>query len=114
GAAMGYHRAGFDVTGVDNRPQPRYPFTFIQADALEFLDEIVLHPEARFRESFDAIHASPVCKLYSVSTPAWARGRHPNQIPAIRARLEAAGLPWVIENVPGAPLRPDLKLCGCI
>ena len=103
GAAVGYHRAGFDVTGVDNRPQPRYPFQFHQADAMTYpLD------------GYDAIHASPVCKLYSAATPAWARKNHQNQIPPIRKRLEATGLPWVIENVPGAPLRADYKLCGCI
>jgi len=103
GASAGYHRAGFDVTGVDIAPQPRYPFEFHQADAMTFpLD------------GFDAIHASPVCKLWSVATPAWARGNHQNQIPQVRARLLAIGVPWVIENVPGAPLRPDYKLCGCI
>jgi DNA (cytosine-5)-methyltransferase 1 len=103
GASMGYHRAGFDVIGVDKNPQPHYPFDFIQADALTFpLD------------GFDAIHASPVCKLYSVSTPAWARASHPNQIPPTRARLQRTNVPWVMENVPGAPLRPDLKLCGCL
>jgi DNA (cytosine-5)-methyltransferase 1 len=103
GAGMGYHRAGFDVTGVDLSPQPNYPFEFVQADALTFpLD------------GFDAIHASPVCKRYSAATPAWARASHPNQIPPTRKRLAAQTAPWVMENVPGAPLRPDLKICGCV
>ena len=103
GAAMGYHRAGFDVVGVDIKPQPRYPFEFVQADAMTYpLD------------GFDAIHASPVCKRHSAATPTWARKNHPNQIPPTRERLIRTGLPWVIENVPGAPLRPDLKLCGCM
>lgn len=82
GAAMGYHRAGFEVVGVDVRPQPRYPFEFHQADATTFpLD------------GFDAVHASPPCHDH---TP-------------LRSR---AGLPWVIENVPGATMRHDLVLCG--
>lgn len=110
---MGYHRAGFDVIGVDIRPQPRYPFEFHQADALKVLDGTDW-PFPWPLNYFDAIHASPVCKLYSVATPAWARGNHQNQIPPARAALIATGVPWVIENVPGAPLRPDYKLCGCI
>jgi DNA (cytosine-5)-methyltransferase 1 len=116
GASVGYHRAGFDVAGVDIRPQPRYPFTFVQADALEFLNEIVLHPESRFREGFDAIHASPVCKLYTVASLSQrVRGKeYPDQIGPTRTLLAQTGLPWVIENVPGAPLRPDYRLCGCM
>jgi DNA (cytosine-5)-methyltransferase 1 len=115
GAAMGYHRAGFDVVGVDIAPQPRYPFTFVQADALEFLGEIVLHPEARFREGFDAIHASPPCKRFNVlSRNLGSAGSHPDLLTPMRELLKASGLPWVIENVPGAPMRPDLKLCGCM
>lgn len=100
---MGYHRAGFDVIGVDVKPQPRYPFEFHQADALTYpLD------------GFDAIHASPVCKRWSAATPMPARDGHPDQITPARARLEASGVPWVMENIPGAPLRPDIKLCGCV
>lgn len=81
-------RAGFDVVGVDIRPQPRYPFEFHQADALTFpLD------------GFDAIHASPPCQF---GTAYRRRPNHvkpsPNLIPATRARLEAAGVPYVIEN----------------
>ena len=104
GAAMGYSRAGFDVTGVDIRPQPRYPFAFVRADALTFpLDGV------------DAIHASPPCedhmqsRLYGQQAKgtAWILG-------AIRARLTESGRPWVIENVPGAPMRADLILCGCL
>ena len=99
---MGYHRAGFDVVGVDINPQPRYPFAFHQADAMTFpLD------------GFDAIHASPPCQFYANVT-AW-RGRpadHPDLIAATRERLDAAGVPWVMENVPEAPVRPDFLLCG--
>jgi hypothetical protein len=106
---MGYHRAGFDVTGVDIAPQPRYLLSgasaFVQADALGFV--------AEHGREFDAIHASPPCQHYANVTR-W-RGRqddHPDLIPATRLALDATGLPWVIENVPGAPVRPDVVLCG--
>jgi hypothetical protein len=102
GAAVGYDRAGFDVVGVDIRPQPRYPYEFHQGDALTFpLD------------GFDAVHASPPCQAYANVT-AW-RGipeEHPDLVGPARARLTGSGLPWVIENVPEAPIRPDLLLCG--
>lgn len=107
GAAVGYHRAGFDVLGVDIKPSPRYPFRFVQADAIEALAGWDL-------SRFAAVHASPVCKRYSKLTPADARGGHPDQVAPVRGLLIRAGLPWVIENVPGAPVRPDLKLCGCM
>lgn len=101
GASVGYHRAGFDVVGVDIRPQPRYPFEFYQADALEFpLD------------GFDAIHASPPCQLYSVSTAMHDRSRHPDLIEPTRSRLVASGIVFIIENVPGAPLRNWVQVCG--
>lgn len=103
GAAVGYDRAGFEVVGVDIRPQPRYPFEFHQADAMTFpLD------------GFDAIHASPPCQAYSQSTLSQRRSGHeyPELVPACRDRLAAIGLPWVIENVPNAPIRADFVLCG--
>src|SRR5881394_186013 len=64
GAAMGYHRAGFEVVGVDIKPQPRYPFEFVQADALEYLAAV--HPQTGMAGAprFDAIHASPPCQGY--------------------------------------------------
>lgn len=103
GCSVGYHRAGFDVVGVDLHPQKNYPFAFHQADALTFpLD------------GFDAIHASPVCKLWSQVTRT-ARvdlSTYPNQIPLIRHRLIEAGVPYVIENVPEAPLIDPIVLCG--
>jgi len=101
---MGYHRAGFDVTGVDIKPQPRYPFTFVQADAMTFpLDD------------FDAIHASPPCQDH-MRSPSPQQREHGTawMLAATRERLKATGRPWIIENVPGAPMRPDLKLCGCM
>lgn len=100
GAAMGYHRAGFEVVGVDINPQPRYPFEFHQADATTYL-----------LAGFDAIHASPLCEGFSNLNAVWQR-EYPNYIPVMRQRLQASGLPYVIENVPGAPLQRSLLLCG--
>lgn len=103
GAAMGYHRAGFDVTGVDIKPQRRYPFEFVQADATTCpLD------------GFDAFHASPPCQDH-MRSPTYRQEQHGTgwMLAATRERLRATGKPWVIENVPGASMRPDLKLCGC-
>lgn len=104
GAAMGYHRAGFQVTGVDLHLQPHYPFEFHQADAMAFpLD------------GFDAIHASPPCQAYSQSAQSFrnAGKEYPDLLAPTRDRLQTQPAPWVIENVPGAPMRPDLQLCGC-
>jgi hypothetical protein len=110
GAGMGLHRAGFDVVGVDIRKQPRYPFEFHQADALEFPTE-----------GFDFIWASPPCQGYSshVSSRSsqWVptMGKdEPRLIDEVRRRMELAGVPWVIENVVGSrsELRPTLELCG--
>ena len=97
GAAVGYHRAGFDeIVGVDIAPQPRYPFEFVQADALEYL--------AERGGDFDAIHASPPCQGYSImhNLP-WLRGReYPLLILPTIEMLEAFGKPYVVENVMGA------------
>jgi DNA (cytosine-5)-methyltransferase 1 len=104
GAAMGYHRAGFDVVGVDIAPQPHYPFEFHLADALTFpLD------------GFDAIHASPPCQHYSImNNLPWLRLRETwDSIPPTRERLTAATVPWIIENVDGAPL-DRFFLCGAM
>ena len=99
GAGMGYHRAGFEVFGVDLSPQPRYPFAFIQADALSL--------DAAFIRTFDAIHASPPCQRFTLAQRIQNR-QHPDLIEPTRAMLTASGLPWVIENVEGAPLRLSL------
>jgi hypothetical protein len=103
GAAVGYARAGFDVVGVDICPQPHYPFEVHQADALTFP-----------LEEFAAIHASPPCQRWANVT-AWRgeQANHPDLLGPIRARLLAeARVPWVIENVPEAPIRRDHLLCG--
>jgi DNA (cytosine-5)-methyltransferase 1 len=111
---MGYHRAGFEVVGVDIAPQPHYPFEFVQADMLQVLACLAEDAEPWPGARFDAIHISPVCKLWSAATPAWARASHPDLLTPSRALLLRQTRPWVIENVPGAPLRPDLKICGCM
>ena len=174
GAAMGYHRAGFDVVGVDIRPQPNYPFEFVQADALEVLSDLLrerrldrqlTHAELvaapiqeledrvsdfvlgagvgvggfyvqvdedlagheapsvgvaadsakpAFRvKDFDAIHASPPCQAYtSLRVMHNARGDHPDLVGPTRELLQETGLPYVIENVPGAPIATVTRLCG--
>lgn len=103
---MGYHRAGFDVVGVDISPQPRYPFAFIQHNALT-LDQ-------RFLRSFDAIHASPPCQGYTALRHAPGAVGAPRLIGAVRDVLEATGLPYVIENVECASgeMRDPITLCG--
>lgn len=110
GAAQGYHQAGFDVTGVDIKHQPRYPFSFIQADALGMLDD------TEFLQQFDVIHASPPCQPYSIMKAVTARhGRqHPQLIEPVREKPDRAGLPYVIENVIGAPMKNAIVLCGAM
>lgn len=104
GAAMGYHRAGFEVTGVDISPQPRYPFQFHQADALAFVKE--------HGHEFDAIHASPPCHDHTALKSRAGLDGTAHLLPDTREALQALGKPYVIENVPGAPIRKDLVLCG--
>lgn len=105
---MGYHRAGFDVVGVDIKPQPRYPFEFHQADALEYL--------AEHGHEFGAIHASPPCQKYCrMRKLTIAQGKaknYPDLIGDTRQALIASGKPYVIENVEGAPLLCPILLCG--
>ncbi len=111
GAAMGYHRAGFDVVGVDIKPQPHYPFEFRQGNALEVAGWI--SGRGNWIEGFDAIHASPPCQRYS--DLAYRNGNadeHPDLIGPTRKLLEATGRPYVIENVEGAPLIDPVRICG--
>jgi DNA (cytosine-5)-methyltransferase 1 len=114
GAGMGYHRAGFDVVGVDIKPQPRYPFEFIQADALDALRIVTWQcsdAPVALRRSFDAIHASPPCQAHSTLRHRTG-GDYPDLVAATRTRLIRSGLPYVIENVVGAPLLNPIMLCG--
>lgn len=105
GCSEGYARAGFDVTGVDIKFQDKYPYRFIQADAIDFLIK-------NWRD-FDAIHASPVCKRYSsITKTAGTQNEHPDQIEELRNILRTIGKYYVIENVPEAPLVNPFMLCG--
>jgi len=96
GCSVGYHRAGFDVTGVDLYDQPNYPFRFVQTDALNI----------HFIDSYDVIHASPPCQNYCwCTTKARNNGKtYPDLIEQTRELLIGSGKPYVIENVVGAPL----------
>lgn len=105
GASVGYAQAGFDVVGVDIDPQPRYPFEFHQADALKFALE--------HHDEFDAFHASPPCQAHT-NAQRIQGNEHPDFIPAARALLMLIGKPWVIENVPLAPLIDPIELCGAM
>jgi len=105
GAGMGYARAGFEVVGVDVEPQPRYPFEFIQHDALTL--------DLAFLRSFDAIHASPPCQRYSdLAKRNGNGGEHPDLVEPTRSMLSRTGRPYVIENVDGAPLLHPVVFCG--
>lgn len=105
GASAGYVAAGFDVVGVDIDPQPRYPYRFIQADALDYLAENAQH--------FDAIHASPPCQAFTLCQRLQGN-EHPDLIGPVRELLEDAYKPYVIENVAGAPLIAPTLLCGAM
>ena len=109
GAAVGYHRAGFDeIVGVDIDHQPNYPFEFIQAD--------VMDPDFDFDFDifgFDFIHASPPCQAYSTLSYAPGAKSYPTMIEGTRALLAAnSDVPSVIENVAGSPLVEPFQLCG--
>lgn len=93
---MGYHEAGFDVVGVDIRPQPNYPFDFIQGDALDAL--------AHWDGVFDVVHASPPCQAFSAMRVMANAREHPDLLRPTREALLALGVPFVIENVPQAPV----------
>jgi len=110
GAAVGYYRAGFDVVGVDIKPQPHYPFTFFQGDAIRWLSWSLSERGARNR--FAVLHGSPPCQRYSKSVSRVNRAKHPDLVAATRALFKDSGLPYVIENVPRAPLMNPIQLCG--
>lgn len=108
GAAMGYHRAGFRVIGVDHVEQPNYPFEFVLSDAVEYI--------RAYGGEYAAVHASPPCQSFSAyrRKGAGVGAGHVNLIPATREKLIRIGRPWVIENVPGAhaELRSPVQMCG--
>lgn len=102
-AADGYHAAGFDsIVGVDINPQPNYPYHFLQGDALDFLRDV-------FPGSwgFDAIHASPPCQAHTrakhLRKAQGGESKYPDLLTPTLALLADVRLPWVVENVPGAP-----------
>jgi DNA (cytosine-5)-methyltransferase 1 len=106
GAAMGLHRAWpeAEIVGVDIKPQPRYPFTFLEQDAMQFPWEM---------QKWDFIWASPPCQAWTVMQYAnRMRKDHPKLITPLRHVLERTGIPYVIENVPGAPIKHPKMLCG--
>lgn len=126
GASTGYHRAGFEVVGVDIAPQPNYPFEFHQLDATALRQDILngcWHERSDLttlpgRSStclgiFDAIHASPPCQRFSdLAKRNGNADDWPDLVDPIRELLVASGLPYVIENVEGAPLLDPVMLCG--
>lgn len=104
GAAMGYFRAGFEeIVGVDILLQRHYPFEFVQADALQYA--------ANHAHEYDLIHASPPCQPFS-KLASLTKLYYPDLIAPTRDILIATGKPYVIENVPNAPLKTSLMLCG--
>lgn len=102
GAAQGLADAGFQVIGVDIEPQPNYPFPFIRADAVTTMPA-----------GFDFIWASPPCQAHTKAQRIQRR-KHPDLIEPTRAMLRASGIPYVIENVVGAPLENPILLCGAM
>jgi DNA (cytosine-5)-methyltransferase 1 len=120
GAAKGYVDAGFDVIGIDIHYMPRFPYPFARADALATLDFLLDGGylwTARGRTTlndFDAIHASPPCQAWSAASNCrpGLKDEYPQLIEPVRDLLVKTGLPYVIENVPGAPLINPVTLCG--
>jgi DNA (cytosine-5)-methyltransferase 1 len=122
GCSVGYQRAGFDVVGVDNRPQLHYPFEFCQHDAMELLNDVADYGQDVLHDSFghiDVIHASPPCEAFTQMSARW-RGKgtkadeHPDLLTPTLAILRPLGLPYVVENVQGARaiMRTTLTLHG--
>jgi DNA (cytosine-5)-methyltransferase 1 len=106
--------AGFEVVGVDIDPQPKYPFRFIQVDAIEFLSKLIAGTNPWYRlEYFDATHASPPCQAFT-NAQKIQKNEHPDLITPTRDLLKSLGKPYIIENVPGAPLKDPIELCGAM
>lgn len=105
GASVGYHRAGFRVIGVDKDPQPNYPFEFVRGDAIDLFDDLVRW----YRPA--AVAGSPPCQKHSRLRTRTQRD-YPDFIEPFRAKCRASSLPYVIENVEGAPLISPVVMCG--
>lgn len=118
GATRGYQQAGFYVAGNDLAPQPRYcGDEFHRGDALEFVGACIRRgnrlPDG---QPIAVWHGSPPCQRFSAMSncrPGLA-GEYPDMVAALRALFESSGLPYVLENVPGSPVRPDVTLCGAM
>jgi DNA (cytosine-5)-methyltransferase 1 len=124
GCSVGYSRAGFDVYGVDILPHADYPFPMHVGDAVATLAALKSGEAVAFTqpgsgvealrlEDFAAIHASPPCPRYSVATPDSYRDSHPDLLGPILALLSDVPMPWVVENVPGAPMPAALTVMIC-
>ncbi|MEO7022026.1 MAG: DNA cytosine methyltransferase [Ktedonobacteraceae bacterium] len=113
GAAVGYARAGFEVVGVDIAPQKHYPYACYQDDALHVLALLLSGQtwHGYHLHDFAVLHASPPCQGYSRSRHIQSR-EHPMLLDVVRERLTKTGLPWIMENVAGAPMPSFLVLCG--
>ena len=104
GASVGYAAAGFEVVGVDIRPQPHYPFAFVRADAMTFP-----------LSGFDVVHASPPCQRWSLASHFHGvQSSYPDLITPMRERLQWSGKCFILENVVGAPLLNPIRLCGAM
>lgn len=125
GAAKGYADAGYEVFGVDKALQPLYPFWFHQGDALEVAEILLSGGEIEFTKAgagtrlltladLAAGHGSPPCQSFTAyrRRGAGVGDSYPNLIPETRSAFERMGIPYVIENVPGAPLESPVTLCG--
>ncbi len=115
GAAVGYHRAGFEVLGVDIRDRPNYPFKFVQDDAVDYLTDLI---ETGDIEQYDLVHASPPCQDKCATTIGTNRsrgwgGEHFDLVPITKALLKQTTVKYVIEQPDGlAEIRKDVRLCG--
>jgi DNA (cytosine-5)-methyltransferase 1 len=111
GAAMGYHRAGFDVVGVDVVEQSDYPFEFFCEDAVDVAASFLKYGQP-FAQPIAAIHASPPCQAFTSMSVMWNACQHEDLLTPIRQLLKRSGKPYVIENVEGEPMENPVRLCG--
>ena len=106
GASKGYHDAGFEVIGLDIEAQPHYPYELVRGDAIKLLGD------RRFMAQFDAAHASPPCRDHTPLTSVAGLDGSGWLLAAVRKKLQGLDIPWVIENVPGAPMPAQDTLDG--